>query len=419
MPPIRLLHIADIHIGMENYGRLDPQTGANSRVMDFVRRLDDAVQYALDSEIDIFLFAGDAFKTRDPSPTYQREFARRIKQVADAGIPVVLLVGNHDLPVAERRATSTEIFRTLAVPNVYYANKDDLLTIMTRRGAPLQVATVPYPLRARLMKQEDGRSIPLPELDARLEEIVNDSIRALADRARQHPDLPTVFTGHFTVRDAQFGSERSVMLGADAVIPKSALADDAWDYVALGHIHRHQDVNKGRYPSIVYCGSLERIDFNEMESKGWVEAEVEKGHTTWRFVSHYKTPARPFVVVRADLREMENGDPTKAVVAAIAGQDLNGAVVKVKLDLLAEQEPQLRDKELLDALEKAGIFYLAAIEKTVERHDRMRLDGGSVASLTPAKLLEAYLQQKNLPPERIAQLLAAAQGIMEGRMDGE
>ena len=52
-PPIRLLHIADIHIGMENYGRLDPDTGIHGRVMDFLRRLSDAVDYALDNEIDV------------------------------------------------------------------------------------------------------------------------------------------------------------------------------------------------------------------------------------------------------------------------------------------------------------------------------------------------------------------------------
>lgn len=410
MPPIRLLHIGDVHIGMENYGRLDPQTGVNSRVMDFIRRLDDAVQYALDSEVDIFIFTGDAFKTRDPNPTYQREFARRIKRVADAGIPVVLLVGNHDLPVAEKRATSIEIFRTLAVPNVHYANSDDLFIIPTRRGEPLQIATMPYPLRARLLKQEEMRGLSLAQLDAKLEEIVSQNIRALADRARQNPDIPAVFVGHFTVRDAEYGSERSVMLGSDAVIPKTELANGPWDYVALGHIHKHQDVNKGRYPSIVYCGSIERIDFNEMEEKGWVDVEVEKGHTTWRFISHYKRPARPFVVIQADLRAAP--DPTVAALAAIAKHNVHEAVVKVKLTLLAEQEAQLRDRDLREALERAGVYYLAAIERTVQRRDQPRLTS-SVESLTPLQLLETYFRQRGVEQERLQKLLAAAREIME------
>ena len=72
MQPIKLLHTADIHIGMENYGRIDPATGINARVMDFLRRLSDVADYAIEQGVDIFVFAGDAYKTRDPNPTYQR-----------------------------------------------------------------------------------------------------------------------------------------------------------------------------------------------------------------------------------------------------------------------------------------------------------------------------------------------------------
>ena len=104
MQSIRLLHTADIHIGVENYGRIDSATGVNSRVMDFLRRLSDLGDYAIDNDIDVVVIAGDAYRTRDPNPTYQREFARRIKHIASAGIPVVMLVGHHDLPAVARRA---------------------------------------------------------------------------------------------------------------------------------------------------------------------------------------------------------------------------------------------------------------------------------------------------------------------------
>ena len=99
--PIRILHFADLHIGMENYGRLDPGTGLNLRVVDFLRRLDEVVTYAITHEADAVLFAGDAFRTRTPSPTHQREFAQRIRRLSEAAIPTVLLVGNHDIPLME------------------------------------------------------------------------------------------------------------------------------------------------------------------------------------------------------------------------------------------------------------------------------------------------------------------------------
>ncbi|HEY4687949.1 MAG TPA: DNA double-strand break repair protein Mre11, partial [Anaerolineae bacterium] len=70
--PIRLLHFADIHVGMENYGHVDSATGINTRVIDFLRRFDEVIEYGLSRDVDVALFAGDAFKTRDSSPTLQR-----------------------------------------------------------------------------------------------------------------------------------------------------------------------------------------------------------------------------------------------------------------------------------------------------------------------------------------------------------
>src|SRR5262245_54482610 len=104
--PIRILHVADIHLGIESYGPLDPSTGLSGRVADFLRGLDQAVDEALAGGIDLVLFAGDFYRTRDPNPTYQRELARRIRRLSEAAIPTFLLAGNHDLPMATGRASS-------------------------------------------------------------------------------------------------------------------------------------------------------------------------------------------------------------------------------------------------------------------------------------------------------------------------
>src|SRR3990172_4711974 len=146
----RVLHAADLHLGMENCGRLDPATGLSSRVADFLSALDETVEYALSNEVDLYLFCGDAYKTRDPSPTYQRELARRVHRLASAGVAVFLLVGNHDLPNAAGRATTVEIFNTLSVPNVYVGRQPGLHRIETRRGG-LQVVALPWLLRGALL----------------------------------------------------------------------------------------------------------------------------------------------------------------------------------------------------------------------------------------------------------------------------
>ena len=405
MSGIRILHTADLHIGMENYGRLDPETGLNGRVMDFLRRLSEVVEYALENEIDLVLFAGDAYKNRDPNSTYRREFARRIKRLADHGVPVVLLVGNHDLPSQDRRASSVEIFRTLEVPNILVAHRDHLHRIQTRRGETLQVATVPYPVRNRLLARDEYKERTIAELDNLVQELVAENIRALA--AQVDPSLPAVLVGHFSVSEAKFGSERTVMLGRDVVVLKSVLADPAWDYVALGHIHRHQELNRGERPPIVYPGSLERIDFGEeKEAKGFVVATVRRGETEWQF---HPVAARRFVTIRVDVRA--EADPLAAVLAAIGSHDVDDAIVRVQVQALPEQAGMLRDVEMRRSL--AGAYFVAGINVEIERTYRHRLSGESPEGLSPAELLARYLESKGTPAPRIALLMQYADEILK------
>src|SRR5512137_2728059 len=120
---MKIVHFADLHLGVENYGHINPENGLSSRLEDFLAALDELVDYALAQKVDLVLFCGDAYKTREPTQTQQREFARRINRLASAGIAVFILVGNHDMPNAIGRATATEIFDTLAVKNVTVAGK--------------------------------------------------------------------------------------------------------------------------------------------------------------------------------------------------------------------------------------------------------------------------------------------------------
>ena len=402
MPPIRVLRFADIHIGMENYGRIDPGTGINKRVIDFLRRFDEVIDYGLAHDVDLVIFAGDAFKTRDPSPTLQREFARRIKRLADAGVPLVMLVGNHDLPVMEKKASSLDIYRTLGVPNVTVGWQEDLHTIRTKRGL-VQVGTVPYPIRSRLLSHADYADLGVHDLDHTLQEIVGDNLRALG--AQIDARYPAIVTGHFTVSGAVYGSERSVMLGGDVPALKSVLTDGPWDYVALGHIHKHQNLNVGGYPAVVYPGSLERIDFGEEhEPKGFCWVELTKGATTWQFVP---VAARPFVTVEVDGRQA--ADATSAVLATLAGRSVAGAIVRVVVQLRSDQD--VHEAPIRAALRSAE--HVAGITRKVEQAVRVRLADVSMStSLTPGDLLARYLAARQTSGDRTALLMHHAAELM-------
>jgi exonuclease SbcD len=403
--PIRALHFADTHIGMENYGRTDPQTGLSSRVVDFLRCMDEMIEYARQNEVDLTIFAGDAFKTRNPNPTYQREFAWRVRDLSQLA-PIVLLVGNHDLPPTVLKASSIEIYETLAVPNVYVAGEYDVEVIETRRG-PVAVGTAPYPIRARLMQETPTAGLTIAETDALLQQELTKILDDLAQKADQY-DMPRLLTGHFTVSGALVGSERSIMLGRDIEVLLSSLADPRWDYVALGHIHKHQALTQGP-PPVVYSGSIERIDFGEEgDRKGFVWVELQRGNADWQFVPLDR--CRRFVTLKADLRKSQN--PTQDALDLIKKHHLRDAVVRLLLDVTPETEARLNEGTIRDALKEAGVNHLAGIRKQVEQPIRARL-GGSPEGLTHAELLEKYLISKEVPPERRKELLELAEQIFD------
>jgi len=406
MPPIKVFHLADVHLGVENYGQLDPNTGLFSRLSDFLTAVDQVIDAASQEQADLVVFAGDAYKTRDPSPTYQREFARRIRRLSQAGLPTVLIAGNHDVPNAAGRAHTLEIFRTLEVDNVHVARDPGVFDIETAHG-PVQVGTLPWIVRSGLLTRQEFKNKSLEEINAalveRVEMILNGE-HGLVSRLRE--DIPHILAVHGTVHGATYGSERSVMLGQEMVLPLQLLKNPHWDYVALGHIHRHQAIEADRFPPVVYSGSIERIDFGEeREDKGYVVAEVERGNTTWEF---RKLDARPFVTVRVTA---DGEDPTAQILDAIERKRIQGAVVRVLIRTTPDRDLLIRENEIRRALQDA--FYISTIVHDVIRPERIRLgDQADIAALTPVEALERYLQAKETPPERTALLKQYAESLL-------
>ena len=321
---MRILHFSDLHIGVENYGRVDPQTGLSTRLLDFLASLDEVVEYALAHDVDLVLLAGDAYKGRDPSQTQQRELAQRLARLSAAGIPTFLLVGNHDLPNAAHRATAVEIFPTLQVPNIYVGDSLQNYTIPTKSG-PLQVLALPWPRRSGMLTRDESRGLSIEEVRKEVERRLTE---AVGHRAQElDPDLPAILAGHVTINGATVGTERSMMLGQDHVLLASAVHLPQLEYVALGHIHKHQILRE--HPMVVYSGSLQRVDFSEeSEEKGFCIVDLDPAAPQGQRLTDFqfqKVQARPFVTIDVKIPPGEL-DPTDTVLRAIARKDVADAV---------------------------------------------------------------------------------------------
>jgi exonuclease SbcD len=364
---VKLLHTADIHLGTTTYGRVDPEAGVNSRLLDFERSFEFMVERALDEDVDAFIFAGDAYRTPDPSPTQQRVFARCLQPLADAGIPIVMIVGNHDHPVSFGKASSIDIFQYVT-GDVHLFAKPGTGTVETASG-PLQVVALPWPVRSRLLSREEHRDKSSDEVQEYIEKTYLELLRSAADQL--DPGVPAVLVGHLTVQGSSLaGSERTSLVAHEPVFTPGQLAREPLDYVALGHIHKHQDRNPNGDIPVVYSSSIERVSFKEWdEDKGFVlvniDASGEEKTTGYEFV---ETPARPYASIRVDAREAD--DPTAHIVGAIGRVDVADAIVRVGYRIHEKQAPEVDHSQIREALGAAQT--IASIEREVEAAERRR-----------------------------------------------
>ncbi|MBI2329859.1 exonuclease SbcCD subunit D [Candidatus Daviesbacteria bacterium] len=370
---MKLLHFSDLHIGMENYAKLDPETGLSSRLLDFFKTFDFIVDTAFKENVDAIIFAGDAYKTRDPNPTQQRGFGERIAKLAKK-IPVILVVGNHDTPNAAGKANTLDIYSALDIDNVWVSRNPEILQIPTKSGN-LQVVTLPW------LHKSDYKT-------------VGEKLKLLYDKI--NPDSPAVLASHAEIVGAQFGSEKGMAITNDVTIPLPLIQDKRLSYAALGHIHKHQVLSKpGDSPLIIYSGSPERIDFGEeKEEKGICLVEIGSS-TTFCFLP---TNARKFLTITISLAA-KDADPTQTIINEIKKHDVADKIVKLNINIPAECEQEIKMDLVKKALKEAN--FIAGISRNVERKEREKIDMGSeVESLTPVQALKKYFESKKYSLEK-------------------
>lgn len=411
---MKILHFADAHIDMANYGRHDANVGLPLRVLDFLKSLDTIVDAAIQEKVDLVLFAGDAYKDRSPTPTFQREWGRRIMRLSHASIPTLLLVGNHDTSPATGRAFSFQEFETLEVPHVQIICRPGLLKPEHLEGLPVQIIALPWVNRAAvaaaMLNQGEGDGNATRSLEAASIELVSRWLNEL------DPTLPSILLAHGSVEGAIYGGERSVMLGADFTLPRSLVRDPRLDYTALGHIHKMQNLNEGSHPPVVYPGSIERVDAGEAgDEKFFVIAEVNKGSTRVEF--RKLTGIRKFI--NREVTIDDNAPVTDQLIRALEPQaGLHEAIVRLTAHFSREKQAQIDEQSLREFA--AGAFEFHFIPRP-ESDVRIRLpENIAISSLTPLELAEMFWKEYHWPEEEYPALRELAnQVITETQEEGE
>jgi len=400
---IQLIHVSDIHFGSgETHGRLNPASGLNVRFEDFVAALTKTVDFAIAEKVDVFLFSGDAYRNASPEPVYQKQFATQLKRLSSAGIQTILVVGNHDQILRSTSSHSLSVFQSLEVPGVVTVDRPLLKRIDTANGA-LQLIGLPHITRHHLITLEKYACLPSAVLDTVLIEHMTNLLRGYYDEL--DPTLPTVVTAHMSLDSALAGIEQDLLIGYTLTFPLAMFIDSRVDYVALGHIHRHQ-VLREHAPAVAYAGSLERVDFGEeKEDKGFIHVLLERNNVQHRF--HSINP-RPFITVDADLTKVE--DPTAKLCQKIEQSVQPGCVLRLRYRCNQEQLREIDQSRLQAAAKEALTFKIYPEIVCAQSRARMpELTESSVSS--PLGALQTYLDE--VAPARKKELLEKAKAIMD------
>lgn len=400
---IKVLHLSDIHMGSGfSHGRVNPETGLNTRLEDFIQTLERCIDRALEEPVDLVLFGGDAFPDATPPPYIHQAFASQFRRLADAEIPTVLLVGNHDQHSQGQGGASLCIYRTLGVPGFVVGDRLETHHISTRNGM-VQIITLPWLTRSTLLTRPDAEGLSLGDVN----QLLSDRLRvALEGEIRQlDPDLPTVLLAHAMIDTAMFGAERFLAVGKGFTLPMAMLARPCFDYVALGHVHRHQVLCE--QPPVVYPGSIERVDFSEeKEDKGYVLVELERQSTRFEFCP---LPVRSFRTLELDLTKSDH--PAATLLHALQPAVIQDAVVRLIYYLRADQLDHVPIADLHEALTIAHTYTIQP--ELVSEHSRSRLPELDVANqLDPLEALQKYLANRDDLKELEADILLAAQGLL-------
>ena len=398
---MKILHTADWHLGAPRSPYAD---GVNLRLQDTLKCLAEMLRIAEEERPNYSLVSGDIFDTAEIRQARgHREvlLARKmILRLSEVSGQVVVMRGtpNHD---------SAEAFEEL---NAHFEHIDNIHIVTTPQIIPFDdadIAVLPgfdrgvYRAKLPGLSKEEENEVFAQEL----------SNIVLGLKAQCRPDKKNILMAHYTVPGCNTESGQTMMLTQfEPIIPQEALLAAGYDLVALGHIHRPQNLMNQYW---FYSGAINAMNFNdEGQERGfWIHTDMPFGGWDSRF---FKTPIREFITfdfTDTDITAINLGDMDDV---AYNYWRYNGAVkdkiVRIHYSCSAENSKALNKALIERTLLEDGAFMVWEIlpDKIDEFANRTELAGAT----DPEANLIKYLEEKQIEPEKVQELVLKARPII-------
>lgn len=247
---MRILHTADWHLGKTLEGR-----SRHREQEQFISELYDIV---VDEQIDVILIAGDVYDTVNPPAVSEQLFYDSLSKLADYGKrKIVVISGNHDNP--ERLIAASPIAERHGITLVGTPTFHPIQLFIENTGEELYIGALPYPsesrLRALLTEAQEEEALQVA-YEQRVQSILTKLCSSFT------PSSVNVVMSHlFVAGGSESDSERPIQVGGAYTI-SPALFPSSAQYVALGHLHRPQNMYHQNTP-VRYAGSPLAYSFSE------------------------------------------------------------------------------------------------------------------------------------------------------------
>lgn len=327
MSTVRIAHLSDTHLGYRALSKADPFTGRNQRSVDIERALEQVITDILERDVDLVVHSGDVFHHPRPAYVAMRVFVRQFRRLEQAGIPIVVIGGNHDTP---RLQTSSSVFSVLelALPDVHFVTGYEQETLPFKE-LNLLVHAVPH---------------------GKLTQPVEPSIFPRAG-------VRNVLVTHGFTHDHP--AQRRHHEPGEEVVEDDLLQGEL-DYIALGHYHIHSQPRDNAW----YAGSTERMGWGDEEATpGYVIVELDEPGLPPR-VTHIDTPARPMVTLPdVNAEGMSGRSLADAILRRLEGKGLDEALVRVTVNQ-AERAVRREAESILRRESQEFVWWIQINQRT-------------------------------------------------------
>jgi DNA repair exonuclease SbcCD nuclease subunit len=295
---MKFIHIADTHLGLAAFSRLDPESGMNLREKQIYDNFLSAIDVIIRQKPDVLVHAGDLFDTVKPKTRAYTTVLEALERLHAAEIPLVAIAGNHSMVKTRYTASPYEVlkYHPSAVTAAYRF-----------RYEHVEIGDTVFHLIPNMLRPEDYRT-------------ASDEI----ELSERHCNVLVIHGLATAIRDKRLATVMEHELD-------NTILSDQFDYIALGHYHNQSQITDNAW----YSGSTEYLTYGEIaDTKGGLV--VDPGRHT---VKHLDLPKTPMVDLGAiKCQGVHPGDITAEIIARVTRKNVpEYAMAQVTLDGLSRE----------------------------------------------------------------------------------